>query len=547
MRRSGIKIMAKLIVLVKPLLHVMTAAVLMGVTGFLCSIFITIFGGYALLNVAGEGSPFATKTIFACVILFAVLRGILRYAEQAGNHYIAFKLLAMIRHQVFAALRRLAPAKLDGKDKGNLISVITSDIELLEVFYAHTISPIIIAVLTSGIMTVYIGRYHWSLGIASVLSYLLVGAVIPLVVSKRGRKTGLLYREQFGEMNSYFLDSLRGITEIIQYGYGEKRLEEIRKRTEELEKNQERLKTYEGDTRAITDLAVLLCSAVVLFLAVWLKGEGTVTLEGVLIPTLAMMSSFGPVVALSNLSNNLFQTLASGNRVLDLLEETPLVEEVEGKEKVSYTGMQCEEVTFSYGEECILQDYSMEAGEGEIVGIFGPSGSGKSTLLKLMMRFFDADQGKIMVSGKNICDINTKDLREMESYVTQETHLFHDTIAANIGIAKEGASREEIEAAAKRASLHAFVQSLPNGYDTNVGELGESLSGGERQRIGVARAFLHDAPLILMDEPTSNLDSLNEGVILKAMAEERREKTIILVSHRKSTMKIVDRILSIHS
>ena len=547
MRRSGIKIMAKLIVLVKPLLHVMTAAVLMGVAGFLCSIFITIFGGYALLNVAGEGSPFATKTIFACVILFAVLRGILRYAEQAGNHYIAFKLLAMIRHQVFAALRRLAPAKLDGKDKGNLISVITSDIELLEVFYAHTISPIIIAVLTSGIMTVYIGRYHWSLGIASVLSYLLVGAVIPLVVSKRGRKTGFLYREQFGEMNSYFLDSLRGITEIIQYGCGEKRLGEIRKRTEELEKNQERLKTYEGDTRAITDLAVLLCSAVVLFLAVWLKGEGTVTLEGVLIPTLAMMSSFGPVVALSNLSNNLFQTLASGNRVLDLLEETPLVEEVEGKEKVSYTGMQCEEVTFSYGEECILQDYSMEAGEGEIVGIFGPSGSGKSTLLKLMMRFFDADQGKIMVSGKNICDINTKDLREMESYVTQETHLFHDTIAANIGIAKEGASREEIEAAAKRASLHAFVQSLPNGYDTNVGELGESLSGGERQRIGVARAFLHDAPLILMDEPTSNLDSLNEGVILKAMAEERREKTIILVSHRKSTMKIADRILSIHS
>lgn len=547
MRRSGIKIMAKLIVLVKPLLHVMTAAVLMGVAGFLCSIFITTFGGYALLNAAGEGSPFATKTIFACVILFAILRGILRYAEQAGNHYIAFKLLAMIRHQVFAALRKLAPAKLDGKDKGNLISVITSDIELLEVFYAHTISPIIIAVLTSGIMTVYIRQYHWSLGIASVLSYLLVGAVIPLLVSKRGRKTGLLYREQFGEMNSYFLDSLRGITEIIQYGWGEKRLEEIRKRTEELEKNQERLKTYEGDTRAITDLAVLLCSAVILFLAVWLKGEGKVTLEGVLIPTLAMMSSFGPVVALSNLSNSLFQTLASGNRVLDLLEEAPLVEEVEGKEKVSYTGMQCEEVTFLYGKECILQDYSMEAGEGEIVGIFGPSGSGKSTLLKLMMRFFDADQGRIMVSGKNICNINTKDLREMESYVTQETHLFHDTIAANIGIAKEGASREEIEAAAKRASLHAFIQSLPNGYDTNVGELGESLSGGERQRIGVARAFLHDAPLILMDEPTSNLDSLNEGVILKAMAEERREKTIILVSHRKSTMKIADRILSIHS
>lgn len=425
--------------------------------------------------------------------------------------------------------------------------MITSDIELLEVFYAHTISPIIIAVLTSGIMAVYIGQYHWSLGIASVLSYLLVGAVIPLVVSKRGRKTGLLYREQFGEMNSYFLDSLRGITEIIQYGWGEKRLEEIRKRTEELEKNQERLKTYEGDTRAVTDLAVLLCSAVILFLAVWLKGEGKVTLEGVLIPTLAMMSSFGPVVALSNLSNNLFQTLASGNRVLDLLEEAPLVDEVEGEEKVSYTGMQCEEVTFSYGKECILQDYSMEAGEGEIVGIFGPSGSGKSTLLKLMMRFFDADQGRIMVSGKNICDINTKDLREMESYVTQETHLFHDTIAANIGIAKEGASREEIEAAAKRASLHAFIQSLPNGYDTNVGELGESLSGGERQRIGVARAFLHDGPLILMDEPTSNLDSLNEGVILKAMAEERREKTIILVSHRKSTMKIADRILSIHS
>lgn len=543
MRRSGIKIMMSLIGLVRPLLHIMTAAVLMGVAGFLCSIFITVFGGYGLLNVLGVETPYANRTIFVCVVVFAVLRGILRYAEQAGNHYIAFKLLAILRHQVFAALRKLAPAKLEGRDKGNLISIITTDIELLEVFYAHTISPIVIAVLTSGIMVAYIGSYHPVLGGIAAAAYLCVGAVIPLSASKKGREIGMEYRNRFGELNSFFLDSLRGLGELIQFGQGEKRLGQIHDRTEALERDQKKLKECEGNTKAVTDLAVLGFSAVMLFAGIWLHIRGAVGFAGILIPTVAMMSSFGPVAALSSLSNNLFQTLASGSRVLDLLEEEPLVKEVSGTEKTEFGEMQMCDVDFAYGEEKILENCNLKIREREITGIFGASGSGKSTLLKLMMRFWDVDHGKVQVAGRDIREVNTGELRDMESYVTQETYLFHDTIAANIGIAKQGAARAEIEEAAKKASLHEFILSLPNGYDTNVGELGDGLSGGERQRIGVARAFLHNAPLILLDEPTSNLDSLNEGVILKSLKEACADKTIVLVSHRRSTMKIADRVV----
>lgn len=560
-RRSAIQIMGSLIGLVKPLLHIMLAAIILGTLGYLCAIFLTILAGQVLVHglltgVAGMIVPVEkmwlvftpVKTIITVMIVIAVLRGILHYVEQYCNHFIAFKLLAIIRHKVFAALRKLCPAKLEGRDKGNLISIITTDIELLEVFYAHTISPIAIATLTSIIMVIFIGRYHWLAGLLSLAAYLIVGVAIPMWNGKRGSQKGMEFRTNFGELNSFVLNSLRGLDETIQYGQGEKRKEQMSERSKNLAGMQEDLSKMEGSQRSFTNMVILLASFGMLALTIWLYDKGMMGFEGILTCTIAMMGSFGPVVALSSLSNNLNQTLASGERVLSLLEETPLVEEIPGDVETfgaesmehGFTGAEAENVTFAYGEEVILDNYSLKLQPGKITGIHGASGSGKSTLLKLLMRFWDVQDGSVSVDGTDVRKIPTKHLRDMESYVTQETHLFHDSIANNIAIAKPGASGEEIMEAAKKASIHDFIMTLPKGYDTEVGELGDTLSGGEKQRIGIARAFLHECPLILLDEPTSNLDSLNEGIILKSLKESAKKKTVVLVSHRVSTMNVAD-------
>lgn len=560
-RRSAIQIMGSLIGLVKPLLHIMLAAIILGTLGYLCAIFLTILAGQVIVHglltgVAGMIVPVdnmwlvltPVKTIITVMIVMAVLRGILHYVEQYCNHFIAFKLLAIIRHKVFAALRKLCPAKLEGRDKGNLISIITTDIELLEVFYAHTISPIAIATLTSIIMVIFIGRYHWLAGVLALAAYLIVGVAIPMWNGKRGSQKGMEFRTNFGELNSFVLDSLRGLDETIQYGQGEKRKEQMSEHSKNLAGMQESLSKMEGSQRSFTNMVILLASFGMLALTIWLYAKGEMGFEGILTCTIAMMGSFGPVVALSSLSNNLNQTLASGERVLSLLEETPLVEEIPGDVETSgaesmeyeFTGAEAENVTFAYGEEVILDNYSLKLQPGKITGIHGASGSGKSTLLKLLMRFWDVQDGSVSVDGTDVRKIPTKHLRDMESYVTQETHLFHDSIANNIAIAKPGASREEIMEAAKKASIHDFIMTLPKGYDTEVGELGDTLSGGEKQRIGIARAFLHECPLILLDEPTSNLDSLNEGIILKSLKESTKKKTVVLVSHRVSTMNVAD-------
>ena len=536
-RRSSIKIMGKMIGLVKPLAHIMTAAVLLGTLGYLCAIFLTITAGYGVL-LAMKGQR-VTKYLIILVVL-AVMRGILHYAEQYCNHFIAFKLLAIIRHQVFAVLRKLCPAKLDGREKGNLISIITTDIELLEVFYAHTISPIMIAILTSLIMVVFIGKFHVYAGIFAVCSYLLVGCVIPLWNGSKGGQKGMEFRSGFGNLNSFVLESLRGIDETIQYGQGKKRKAQISEKSIELGKMQKDLNCMEAMQRAVTDLVILCCSFGMFFLMYHLYQAGNVTFDAMLLATIAMMGSFGPVTALSSLSNNLNQTLASGERVLSLLEEEPMVEELEGEADLAFEGASVENVTFAYDEEIILKDCNINMSQGKVIGICGKSGCGKSTLLKLLMRFWDVNKGNIKISEENVKEIPTKTLRNTQSYVTQETELFHDSIANNIAIGKPGAAREEIIKAAQKASIHDMIMSLPNGYDTEVGELGDTLSGGEKQRIGIARAFLHDSPMLLLDEPTSNLDSLNEGIILKSLKEESKGRTVVLVSHRESTMGIAD-------
>ncbi|MGN0331604.1 MAG: amino acid ABC transporter ATP-binding/permease protein [Lachnospiraceae bacterium] len=551
-RRKGIVIMGQLIGLVKPLLPLMCVAVILGVLGYLCAIFLTIIAGYGILCggaiISGISTDFVRTglsswltlgNIAVILIILAILRGVLHYGEQYCNHFIAFKLLAIIRHKVFVALRRLCPAKLEGKDKGNLISIITSDIELLEVFYAHTISPIVIAILTSLIMTVFIGFQYTKAGIIALFGYLVVGAVIPIWNGKRGADDGMQFRNSFGELNSFILDSLRGLDETIQYDKGKERMEQINNRSKELGQMQKKMNRHEAAQGSMTNMVILLFSFGMLIYMLWKYEGGFISFDGMLIAVIAMMGSFGPVTALSNLSNNLNQTLASGERVLSLLEEQPKIMEVRGEE-TSFDKAEASHVDFSYEEEQILKDYSIEFPRGKVIGIHGASGSGKSTLLKLLMRFWDVDRGSIQISGKDIREINTKDLRDMESYVTQETYLFHDSIASNIAIGKPGATRKEIMEAAKKASIHDFIMTLPDGYDTRVGELGDTLSGGEKQRIGIARAFLHDAPFLLMDEPTSNLDSLNEGIILKSLKESRGDKTVVLVSHRKSTMNVAD-------
>lgn len=535
MKRNGFQIMTRLTGLVRPLIGYMALAVVMGLIGHLCASFITIFGGYAVLGIIGYKIPLSLRFIFICLIVFALIRGFLRYAEQFCNHLIAFKLLALIRDKIFGALRRLCPAKLDGKDKGDLIAVITSDIELLEVFYAHTISPVCIALLFSGVMVAFIGSYHIALAVLALIAYLTVGIAVPIVTSKISGDDGMRFRCKSGQLSAFVLDSLRGLQEIIQYRQGENRVAEMNDRTNALSKDEEKMKRTAGRNSAVTNTVILIFDFVMLFMSAILVG-----FEGALIVTLALMSSFGPVVALAALGSTLQNTFAAGNRVLDILDENPVVEEISGKPKVDFRGASAKNVIFSYREEIVLDNFSVEIPENKIIGITGRSGSGKSTLLKLFMRFWQVQSGEIAISKISVNHINTANLRDMESFVTQETHLFHDSIRNNLRIAKQDATEEEIIAACKKASVHDFILSLPKGYDTEVGELGDTLSGGERQRLGLARAFLHNAPFLLLDEPTSNLDSLNEAVILKSLKEESQGKTVVLVSHRKSTMGIAD-------
>lgn len=544
-KRSGFNVMMRLIGLVKPLAVYMIIAIIMGLIGNLCATFITIFGGYAILSATGGNSPLPLVALFICVVAFAVVRGGLRYAEQACNHFIAFKLLALIRDKVFKALRTLCPAKLEGRDKGDLISVITSDIELLEVFYAHTISPAAIWLLFTVIMSVFIGSYNLVSGLIALAAYIIVGIIVPVVISKLSGDSGIKFRTKSGELSSFVLESLRGLSETVQYGAGKNRLEKMNKMTDDLSGEEAEMKRMTGRNMAVTNSIILIFDLAMLFCGVALYNNGALGFDGVLITTIALFSSFGPSVALANLGSTLQNTFAAGNRVLDILDEKPSVAEITGCDDATFGDVSVSDVSFSYGGETILQNVSLTVPQNKVIGIVGKSGSGKSTLLKLLMRFWNVNNGDISVKDRSITDINTAQLRDMESYVTQETHLFHDSIKSNLKIAKLDATDDEIITACKKASVHDFIMTLPQGYDTPVGELGDTLSGGERQRIGVARAFLHDAPLMLLDEPTSNLDSLNEAVILRSLGEQSRGKTVVLVSHRQSTMRIADTVYSV--
>lgn len=537
--------MGRLVGLMRPLAGYMAAAIAMGLVGHACATGITVLAGYGVLGVLGDAAGLALGTVVAAMAACALLRGVLRYGEQACNHFIAFKLLALIRDRVFRALRRLAPAKLEGRDRGDLISLITSDIELLEVFYAHTISPVAIALVFCVVCCAFVGSFHPALALVAALAYLAVGVACPMLASRMSGDDGARLRAGAGDLSTFVLDSLRGLDEILQYGRGEARLAEMDARTDALAADEGRLKRATGRATALTNAVIVVFDLAMLLVAAGLLQAGELGFSGVLIPTLTLMGSFGPCVALANLGTTLQGTIAAGNRVLDILDDVPVTPEVTGEDPLGFAGAVAEHVGFAYDGERVLDDVSLEAPEGSVVGIVGRSGSGKSTLLKLFMRFWDVYEGAVTVSGRSVSRVNTADLRDMEALVTQETHLFHDTIRNNLRIARLDATDAQIEEACRKASVHDFIATLPKGYDTQVGELGDTLSGGERQRLGLARAFLHEAPFLLLDEPTSNLDALNEAVILRSIKQERSGRTVLLVSHRTSTMRVADTVVSV--
>ena len=542
-RQSGFKIMLRLIKVLKPLAPIMLITISFGILGFLAATAITSFGMVAGADILGFNVGIKASTAIKIVIACAILRGILRYIEQYSGHFIAFTILAILRDKVFKALRKLSPAKLESKEKGNLISVITSDIELLEVFYAHTIAPIAIAIITSLIIAGVLYSINPIYGVVSVVFYIIIGYLIPVVSSKFGKKAGAEYREEFAKTNSHLLESLKGIKEILLFDEGENRLKEINKNSDILDEKMGGIKKHEGIVRAFTDVTIMIAILTFLFISIKLYNDNVINIGQGLVAIVILSSSFGPVVALSNLSNNLVQTLACAQRLFDILDEVPAVEEVDGDMELETSHINVENVNFAYKgrEENLLKDINLEIKPGDKIGILGESGSGKSTLLKLLMRFWDVNEGSISLDNKNIKNIPTKTLRKSQSLVTQETFLFNDTIENNIKIGKKDATREEVIEACKKASIHEFIETLPKGYETNAGELGSNFSSGEKQRIGIARAFLHNADILILDEPTSNLDTLNEAEILKSINNECKEKSIVMVSHRKSSVSICDK------
>lgn len=548
-RRSGFQIMKRLIVELKPLAPIMVITIFMGVLGFLAAISIASFGAVALGAYIGDITFISFKGAIIVMAISALLRGFLRYGEQLSGHYIAFKILYILRDKIFTVLRKLAPAKLEGKEKGNLIALITSDIELLEVFYAHTIAPISIAIITNSIISIILFNIRPIFGVLAVIFFLIVGFVIPYVSSSFAKEAGVNYRNIFGESNNYVLDSLRGLKEVLLFKNGEERLNKISENSIKLNKSLDKIKEHEGIIRATTDITIMIAILTFVILGISEYLSGNISFTTAIVSIVIIASSFGPVVALSNLSNTLLQTFACAERIFALLDEKPQVEEVRGKNDIQGKDIEYRNVSFSYPnrKESIFKNTSLNIRKGEKIALIGGSGIGKSTFIKLIMRFWDVNSGDIKLDNIDIKDVNTESLRNSQTLVSQETYLFNESIRENIKVGNEDASESDIIEAAKKASIHDFILSLPKGYDTKVSELGGNLSSGERQRIGLARAFLKDSEVLILDEPTSNLDALNEGEILKVINENCKEKTIILISHRKSTTAICDKVYKLEN
>ena len=551
-RRNGFTIMAKLIVLVGSLAYIMLLAVVNGLLGYLAALGTTLFGAMGVAQIIDSstfGSQVGVWLFVGLAVGSGVLRGILRYFEQYSNHNIAFKLLALLRDKIFNKLRKLAPAKIDNKNKGNLVAMITSDVEILEVFYAHTVSPVFIAITVSLTIFLFVGLFiNWYLAAVAICAYVVIGIVFPPIASKAMASSGVNYKKKFASFSSYFLDSIRGAKEIVVHNAVEDRKKNVDEQSEGLLSSLKIMKRATARITGSTELLVTIFLIITTVVGIVLAKNGTITAGKMIIGIVAIFGSFGPVIAIAALPSSLTLTFAAGDRLLNLLAEKPIIEDVTNKQDIEYKDVKVENVTFGYEENVeVLKDISMHAGKGEIVGIVGASGCGKSTLLKLLLRFYPFNKGDISYNDISINDINTQSLLSNVTMISQTTYLFDESIKENLRIAKADATEEEMKEACKVASIDDFISDLPQGYDTQVASAGNNLSAGEKQRVGLARAFLRGSELILLDEPTSNLDSINEGIILKSLLSMKGKRSIILVSHRKSTMAIADRIYKIEN
>lgn len=560
---STFQVIKRLLGEAKPLAGLMVAASTAGTIGHLAATFLPVFGiiaGFALAGnpVWGMSAAGAITAMIVC----AVLRGLTRYVEQYLNHNVAFHLLALFRSKAFAALRRLAPAKLAGKGKGDLIAMLTTDVELLEIFFAHTISPVAIAVTTTIVYAIVAATLSPWMALALIVSHLIIGIIVPRFFATGVRNLGPAIRGAAGELDNVMLDDMRGLDEIIRFGRGEDRAQAIEDRTRALWRDHAKLSRVNGRFAGVGGLLVALLTSAAAGIAINLAGVNLYDIPALVAAFALLASSFGPTLALAALPANLTQTFASARRLFGLMDEAPAVVET-GTANSDYEGMRLDRVTFAYpgeGSEAILADFSLDVPQHGILGIQGPSGRGKSTMLKLLMRYWDPQRGQVTLSGTPLPQIDVHARRRIQAMMSQETHLFDGTIRENLLIAlpeseiRNGGAAGVLDArlreALAKASVLDLIDSLPDGLDTQVGELGDRLSEGERQRIGLARVFLRNADLVLFDEPTSRLDALNEAIILRSIhelqnADKGQDVAVVLVSHRESAMRVVDAVLNL--
>mgnify|MGYP000981372704 CR=1 FL=1 len=542
MRKNGFVVMGHLLKLVTPLAHIMAFTITMGTLGFLAAIFIMVLGAMGLVNLLNFDTHLSFSGILTALIVLAVARGALRYLEQMSGHYIAFKLLALLRDKVFSSLRRLAFVKLQDKQAGQLVSLVTNDIELLEVFYAHTIAPIMIAFFTSAILLLVFGHLSGWFVVVALAAYLTVGVILPIITTKLAREDGRRYRELVGEMNDFFLDSVRGMKEIQLFGYAKQRLDEIQQRSQKIDTAFERIKDQEAKVRVYTEVAVSAFNIIMLFTGLILFSLDKIDFSAFLIGVILLMSSYGPVIALSNLSSNLLQTLASGERVLSLLAEEPELKDVESAVDLKEVSrIDVENVSFAYGEEQILSDVSLSVKKGEILGIHGRSGSGKSTLLKLLMRFYDADQGAVRIDGRDVRTMGLHELRKRFGTVFQNDTIFEDTIMENINMGRE-LSEEAVMEAVLYGRASEFVEEK-GGISAQLDIKGANLSGGQKQRILIARALAAKPDILILDDSSSALDYKTDAALRKELREHFAETTCVIIAQRISSIMNSDHIM----
>ncbi|EFB0931832.1 ABC transporter ATP-binding protein [Listeria monocytogenes] len=520
---------------VKPLRGKMILAILLGIISNLSVILISLIGAYGILAVilAQPLNPY--KWLFVMVGC-GVLRGVARYLEQYLNHDIAFRLLAIIRERIFSTLRKLGPARLSGKKSGDLITAITSDVEALEVFFAHTISPVFIALGTTIATVGFLGMYDTGLALILLLGQILVGVVLPMISYKRNKKIGTAYQTEFVGLNQAVMENIASLQDIFQFKLGEARLANLTDRGEKLNKQYQK-RLHQGSELQILGEWVLIGTATLILV---LGSFWQLPLETILIGTVLSLSSFGSVLALNALGTALLTTFASGKRLYALTEEKPVVTFNGPLELTDFERAELNKVCFSHdGKQAILSELSLDLPKGKWLGIGGESGSGKSTLVKLLMRYWDPD-GEVNLNNQPLPKITESSLHQLEGVMEQSTFLFEDTIGNNIRLGKKAATLDEVKEAARKAAIDKWIETLPEGYDTKIGGQARNLSDGERQRIGLARLFLHDAPLLLLDEPTSNLDYINEQAILNTLRSEIQDKTVLVISHRKTTLDLAE-------